>query len=90
MYQDMLASGTAGPAALALAGGVVGSYEPVASGDGTSVVYAKSTRSYQGILGGAGAIIGGSLGGSLGGAPGAAIGGAIGGVIGTIVDDCKD
>ena len=85
MYQDMLASGTAGPAALALAGGVVGSYEPVASGDGTSVVYAKSTRSYQGILGGAGAIIGGSL----GGAPGAATGGAIGGVIGTIVDDCK-
>ena len=39
-----------------------------------------------GILGGAGAIIGGSL----GGAPGAATGGAIGGVIGTIVDDCKD
>lgn len=86
IYGDMLAGGATGPVAIALAAGVVGSYEPVDGGDGTTVVYAKSTRSYQGILGGAGAIIGGAF----GGAPGAAIGGAIGGVIGTIVDDCKD
>lgn len=86
MYNGMLATGHAGPVALTLAAGAVGSYEPVPGGGGTTVVYAKSNRSYQGILGGAGAIIGGAL----GGAPGAAIGGAIGGVIGTIVDDCKD
>ncbi len=86
MYQELIAKGDAGPVALALGAGAVGSYEAVPGDDGTTVVYAKSNRSYQGILGGAGAIIGGAL----GGAPGAAIGGAIGGVIGTIVDDCKD
>jgi hypothetical protein len=86
MYDGLLAQGDAGPVALALAAGAVGSYEAVPGDDGATVVYAKSNRSYQGILGGAGAIIGGAL----GGAPGAAIGGAIGGVIGTIVDDCND
>lgn len=86
LYNGLLAKGGASPVALVLAAGVAGSYEVVDSADGTTVVYAKNTRSYQGVLGGAGAIIGGAL----GGAPGAAIGGAIGGVIGTIVDDCKD
>ncbi|HQZ00236.1 MAG TPA: hypothetical protein PLQ63_09510 [Propionicimonas sp.] len=86
LYDGLLATGDASPVALALAAGAVGAYEAEPSDDGTTVVYAKNTRSYQGILGGAGAIIGGALGGS----PGAAIGGAIGGVIGTIVDDCKD
>lgn len=86
MYNGLLAQGDAGPVVLALAAGAVGSYEPVPGDDGATVVYAKSNRSYQGVLGGAGAIIGGAI----GGAPGAAIGGAIGGVIGTIVDDCKD
>jgi hypothetical protein len=86
MYHTLLTRGDASPVALVLAAGAVGSYEPVPGDDGTTVVYAKSNRSYQGILGGAGAIIGGAI----GGAPGAAIGGAIGGVVGTIVDDCKD
>lgn len=86
MYDALLTRGDAGPVALALAAGAVGSYEAVPGDGGTTVVYAKSNRSYQGILGGAGAIIGGAI----GGAPGAAIGGAIGGVVGTIVDDCKD
>lgn len=86
MYNGLLAKGDTGPVALTLAAGAVGSYEPVPGDDGATVVYAKSNRSYQGILGGAGAIIGGAI----GGAPGASIGGAIGGVIGTIVDDCKD
>ena len=86
MYHALLTRGDASPVALVLAAGAVGSYEPVPGDDGTTVVYAKSNRSYQGILGGAGAIIGGAI----GGAPGAAIGGAIGGVVGTIVDDCKD
>lgn len=86
LYDGLLTTGGAGPVALVLAAGAVGSYEAVPGDDGTTVVYAKSNRSYQGVLGGAGAIIGGAL----GGAPGAAIGGAIGGVIGTIVDDCKD
>lgn len=85
-YDELLITGSASPVALALAAGAVGSYEVVPGDDGTTVVYAKSNRSYQGILGGAGAIIGGAI----GGAPGAAIGGAIGGVVGTIVDDCKD
>lgn len=86
MYDELLVAGGTGPVALALAAGAVGSYEASDPGDGTMVVYAKSTRNYQAVLGGAGAIIGGAL----GGAPGAAIGGAIGGVVGTIVDDCKD
>lgn len=86
MYEELLTKGDASPVALALAAGAVGSYEAVPGDDGATVVYAKSNRSYQGILGGAGAIIGGAI----GGAPGAAIGGAIGGVVGTIVDDCKD
>ena len=86
VYDELLRRGDTGPVALALAAGTVGSYEVVPGEDGTTVVYAKSNRSYQGILGGAGAIIGGAIGGSQG----AAIGGAIGGVIGTIVDDCKD
>lgn len=86
MYDELLTKGDAGPVALALAAGATGSYEAVPGDDGATVVYAKSNRNYQGILGGAGAIIGGAI----GGAPGAAIGGAIGGVVGTIVDDCKD
>lgn len=86
MYDELLTRGDAGPVALVLASGAVGSYESVPGDDGATVVYAKSNRNYQGILGGAGAIIGGAI----GGAPGAAIGGAIGGVVGTIVDDCKD
>ena len=86
IYDGMLATVGTSPVALALAAGAVGSYEAVTNDDGATVVYAKSTRNYQGILGGAGAVIGGAL----GGAPGAAIGGAIGGVVGTIVDDCKD
>lgn len=86
MYDGLLAKGDSSPVALVLAAGAVGAYEAEPSDDGTTVVYAKSNRSYQSVLGGAGAIIGGAL----GGAPGAAIGGAIGGVIGTIVDDCKD
>ena len=84
VHHAMLVEGKAGPVALALASGAVGAFEPVETPNG--VIYKTNTRSYQGILGGAGAIIGGAL----GGAPGAAIGGAIGGVIGTIVDDCKD
>lgn len=86
MYDELLVKGNAGPVALVLAAGATGSYEEVDGGDGTTVVYAKSNRNYQAVLGGAGAVIGGAI----GGAPGAAIGGAIGGVIGTIVDDCKD
>lgn len=86
MYDGLIARRGTSPVALALAAGAAGAFEADAGDDGTTVVYAKSTRSYQGILGGAGAIIGGAI----GGAPGAAIGGAIGGVIGTIVDDCKD
>ncbi|WP_154674291.1 hypothetical protein [Nakamurella lactea] len=86
MYDRMLADGGTGPVALALAAGAVGSYEVVENPDGVpGVVYAKSNRNYQAILGGAGAIIGSGF-GPLGGA----IGGAVGGVIGTIVDDCKD
>lgn len=85
MYDGMLADGGSGPVALALAAGAVGSYEVVENPGGTGVVYAKSNRNYQAILGGAGAIIGSGF-GPLGGA----IGGAIGGVVGTIVDDCKD
>jgi hypothetical protein len=84
VHQTMLAEGKAGPVALALAGGAIGAFEPVETPNG--VIYKASSRSYQAVLGSAGAIIGGAL----GGAPGAAIGGAIGGVIGTIVDDCKD
>jgi hypothetical protein len=84
VHHAMLAEGKAGPVALALASGAVGAFEPVETPNG--VIYKTSTRSYQAVLGSAGAIIGGAL----GGAPGAAIGGAIGGVIGTIVDDCKD
>lgn len=86
IYDELLTSGDAGPVALVLAAGAVGSYEVVPGDDGGTVVYAKSNRSYQSVLGGAGAIIGGAI----GGAPGAAIGGAIGTVVGTIVDDCKD
>jgi hypothetical protein len=86
LYDELLTRGDAGPVALVLAAGAAGSYESVPGDDGATVVYAKSNRNYQGILGGAGAIIGGAI----GGAPGAAIGGAIGGVVGTIVDDCKD
>lgn len=86
LYNGLLAEGGASPVALVLAAGAAGSYETMDDADGTTVVYAKSTRNYQATLGGAGAIIGGAI----GGAPGAAIGGAIGGVIGTIVDDCKD
>ena len=82
-HAGLLARGDASPVALAPASGAVGSSEAEAGDDGTTVVYAKSNRSYQGILGGAGAIIGGAL----GGAPGAAVGGAIGGVSGMIVDD---
>ena len=86
LYDDLLASGRTGPVALALAGGHVGSYEPVVGEDGTTVVYAKSNRSYASTLGAAGAAIGGALGGGVG----AVIGGAVGTVVGTIVDDCKD
>ncbi|SDR70896.1 hypothetical protein SAMN04488570_0102 [Nocardioides scoriae] len=86
LYDDLLAAGHTGPVALALAGGHVGSYEPVVGEDGTTVVYAKSNRSYASTLGAAGAAIGGALGGGAG----AAIGGAVGTVVGTIVDDCKD
>ena len=84
VHHAMLAEGKTGPVALALASGAVGTFEPVETP--TGVIYKTNTRSYTGVLGGAGAIIGGAL----GGAPGAAIGGAIGTVIGTIVDDCKD
>lgn len=86
LYDQLLVSGNAGPVALVLAAGAAGSFEAVEGDDGTAMVLAKSNRNYQGVLGGAGAVIGGAI----GGAPGAAIGGAIGGVIGTIVDDCKD
>ncbi|MDQ6656877.1 MAG: hypothetical protein M3Z00_01360 [Actinomycetota bacterium] len=85
MYDGMLTKGDTGPVALALAAGHVGSYEVVENPSGTGVVYAKNTRSYQSILGGAGAIIGSGF-GPMGGA----IGGAVGTVVGTIVDDCKD
>jgi hypothetical protein len=84
VHHAMLAEGKASPVALALASSAVGAFEPVETPGG--VIYRTSRRSYQGVLGTAGAIIGGAL----GGAPGAAIGGAVGGVIGTIVDDCKD
>jgi hypothetical protein len=84
VHHEMLAEGKAGPVALALASSAVGAFEPVETPSG--VIYRTSNRSYQSVLGTAGAIIGGAL----GGAPGAAIGGAVGGVIGTIVDDCKD
>ena len=50
MYTGLLAQGDAGPVALALAAGAVGSYEAVPGDDGATVVYAKSNRSYQGIL----------------------------------------
>ncbi|WP_372700053.1 hypothetical protein [Arthrobacter sp. JSM 101049] len=85
MHDGLIVSG-ASPVALALASGVVGSYEPVDAGDGTVLVMAASKRNYQAVLGAAGAVIGGAFGGGLG----AAAGGAIGGVIGYIVDDCKD
>jgi hypothetical protein len=84
VHHAMLAEGKAGPVALALASGAVGAFEPVETPKG--VIYKTNNRSYQAVLGSAGAIIGGALGGG----PGAAIGGAIGGVIGTIVDDCND
>lgn len=86
MYDELLTKGDTGPVALALAAGAVGSYEAVQGEDGETVVYAKSSQNYQGLLGAAGAIIGGAI----GGAAGAAIGGAIGGVVGAVVDDCKD
>ncbi|WP_457208061.1 hypothetical protein, partial [Nocardioides sp. P5_C9_2] len=40
MYNGMLAKGDTGPVALTLAAGAVGSYEPVPSEDGGTVVYA--------------------------------------------------
>lgn len=86
MHDGLIVSGGASPVALALASGVVGSYEPVDAGDGTVSVMAAGKRNYQAVLGAAGAVIGGAFGGGLG----AAAGGAIGGVIGYIVDDCKD
>jgi hypothetical protein len=85
MFDGMLAEGSTGPVALALASGAVGSYEPVENPGGTGVIYAKNNRNYTAVLGGAGAIIGAGF-GPMGGA----IGGAIGTVVGTIVDDCKD
>jgi hypothetical protein len=85
MYDELLTKGGASPVALVLASGLVGSYEPVPSDDGTTVIYAKSNGNYEATLAGAGAIIGGVFGGG----PGAALGGAIGGVIGKIVDDCR-
>ena len=84
-YDEMLTKGGASPVALVLASGLVGSYEPVPSDDGTTVIYAKSNGNYEATLAAAGAIIGGVFGGG----PGAALGGAIGGVIGKIVDDCR-
>ncbi|GAA4723755.1 hypothetical protein GCM10023216_11790 [Isoptericola chiayiensis] len=86
MHDELLARGDASPVALVLASSAVGSYEATPGDDGTTVVFAKSNRDYQGLLTGAGAIIGGALGGPTG----AAIGGAVGGVIGYVVDDCKD
>lgn len=86
LYHGLIADGRTGQVALVLAAGAAGSFRTEVADDGTTTTLAAAARSYQGILGGAGAIIGGAL----GGAPGAAIGGAIGGVIGTIVDDCKD
>lgn len=86
LYDQLLVSGDTGPVALVLAAGAAGSFEAVEGDDGTATVFAKSDRNYQGVLGGAGAVIGGAI----GGAAGAAIGGAIGSVVGTIVDDCKD
>jgi hypothetical protein len=86
MHDGLIVSGGASPVALALAAGVVGSYEVVEAKDGTVSVMAASKRNYQAVLGAAGAVIGGAFGGGLG----AAAGGAIGGVIGYIVDDCKD
>ena len=85
MYDELLTKGGASPVALVLASGLVGSYEPVPSDDGTTVVYAKSNGNYEATLAAAGAVIGGVLGGG----PGAALGGAIGGVIGKVVDDCR-
>lgn len=85
LYHGLIADGRTGQVGLVLAAGAAGSFRTEVAADGTTT-FAAAARSYQGILGGAGAIIGGAI----GGAPGAAIGGAIGGVIGTIVDDCKD
>ena len=39
---ELLTKGGASPVALGLASGLVGSYEPVPSDDGATVVYAKS------------------------------------------------
>lgn len=86
LYHGLIGDGRTGQVGLVLAAGAAGSFRTEVAADGTTTTFAAAARSYQGILGGAGAIIGGAL----GGAPGAAIGGAIGGVIGTIVDDCKD
>jgi hypothetical protein len=85
MYDELLIKGGASPVALVLASGLVGSYEPVPSDDGTTVMYAKSNGNYEATLAAAGAVIGGVLGGG----PGAALGGAIGGVLGKVVDDCR-
>jgi hypothetical protein len=85
IYDELLTKGGSSPVALVLASGLTGSYEPVPSDDGTTVVYAKSNGNYEASLAAAGAIIGGVLGGGAG----AALGGAIGGVIGKVVDDCR-
>lgn len=84
IYDDMLASGSSSPAALAFASASVGSYETVTNeGSETTVVYKKSNRNWQDTLTAAGVAVGGAFGQPV-------LGGVIGGVAGKIVDECID
>ncbi|MBM9466358.1 hypothetical protein [Nakamurella leprariae] len=88
---ELVASGTAGPIALAFATAAAASYDPTdrTPGNGATVLAAATAAKKGGwmeTLAGAGAVIGTVLGGSDGGALGA----AVGSVVGKIVDECLD
>jgi hypothetical protein len=85
IYDQLAASGTAGPVALVVASAALGSFEISENPDGSTTTTIARV-SYGSSLAGIGAGIGALLGGPAGGA----LGGAIGGLIGGIVDDKKD
>jgi len=82
VYEELLASGSPSPVALAIASSATGSYTLEDAPDGSgNVVYKKGGQNWEIRLAGLGGLIGGAMGGGLGAAIGAGVGGAIGAVV---------
>jgi hypothetical protein len=82
VYEELLASASPSPVALAIASAATGSYSLEDAPDGSgNVVYKKGGQNWEIRLGALGALIGGKLDNGFGAAVGAAVGGAIGHVV---------